>query len=66
VRTLTSDAGLIAATRNGEEAPSWIVTATDQRGLDLAANGFDAATLHNRFAVALTPGGALSVPQAGG
>jgi hypothetical protein len=65
VRTLAAGSGLIAATRRSEDAPSWIVTATDERGLDLAASGFAEATLRNRFAVAFTAAEALSVPQAG-
>jgi len=65
VRTLGADAGLIAATRSGEDAPVWLVTGTDAAGVQLAARSLDAATLHDRFAVALTPGGALPVPQVG-
>jgi hypothetical protein len=64
-RTLSGTAGLIAATRNGEEALAWVVTGTSEAGLNLAAKSFDAATLQGRFAVAVTPSGALSVPQVG-
>jgi len=65
VRTLAGSAGLIAATRQGEEAPAWIITGTDEAGLDLAAHAFDAATLGGHFAVALTPSGAIPLPQVG-
>jgi hypothetical protein len=65
-RTLTAGAGLVAATRYGEEAPVWLVTGTDQTGLELAARAFTRKTLENRFAVALEPGGAaLPLPVAG-
>ncbi len=62
-RTLTAGAGLIAATRYGEEAPAWVITGTDAAGVQLAAQSLDEATLGHRFAVALAPGGvALPAP----
>lgn len=62
-RTLTAGAGLVAATRTGEAAPVWIVTGTDEAGVKLAADAFDQASLRDRFALALAPGGiALPVP----
>ncbi|HTZ86408.1 MAG TPA: DUF4430 domain-containing protein [Solirubrobacteraceae bacterium] len=65
-QTLGAGAGLIAATRSGEEAPVWTVTGTDGAGVDAAAHAFDAATLRDRFAVAITSGGgALALPRAG-
>ncbi len=57
-RTLTSGAGLIAATRYAEEAPVWVVTGTDNAGVQLAADAFNQATLTDRFALALAPGSA--------
>jgi hypothetical protein len=62
---LGAGAGLIAATRSGEEAPVWVVTGTDASGLTRAARAFDAATLRDRFAVALDSGGALALPLNG-
>jgi hypothetical protein len=59
VRTLGAGAGLIAATRSGEEDPVWVVTGTDEAGVELAAHAFDEASLRNRFALAIAPGGAL-------
>lgn len=56
-RTLTTGAGLIAATRYGEEAPAWVITGTDTAGVQLAAQSLDETTLADRFAVALAPGG---------
>jgi hypothetical protein len=66
VRTLLAGAGLIAATRRAEDAPVWVVTGTDGTGVELAARAFDEATLQDRFAVALVPGGALPLPVVGG
>ena len=64
VRTLTGGAGLIAATRYTEQDPEWLITGTDAAGVQLAAGHLDEATLHDRFAVALTPtGGLLALPQ---
>jgi uncharacterized protein DUF4430 len=65
-RTLTANAGLIAATRYVEAAPAWLVTGTDDAGVELAARAFNQTALENRFALALEPGGAaLSLPVAG-
>jgi hypothetical protein len=62
-RVLGAGAGLIAATRSGEDAPVWVVSGTDQAGVDLAARSFGQATLEQRFAVALTAAGAVALPQ---
>ncbi|HST34777.1 MAG TPA: DUF4430 domain-containing protein [Solirubrobacteraceae bacterium] len=65
-QTLAAGAGLIAATRSGEEAPVWAVTGTDAAGVEGAARAFGAASLRNRFAVAVAPGGAtLALPRPG-
>lgn len=61
-RTLRAGGGLIAATRSGAEPPVWLVTGTDGRGVELAARAFDRRTLQDRFAVALSPGGATPLP----
>jgi hypothetical protein len=65
VQTLSAGAGLIAATRRGEDAPAWLVTGTDGQGVALAARAFDQSTLQSRFAVALGPSGAIALPAAG-
>ncbi len=62
VRTLAAGAGLVAATRQGEDAPVWVVTGTDNTGLARAAAAFDASTLADRFAVAVDAGGAVGLP----
>jgi len=65
VRTLGAGAGLIAATRHAEEAPVWLVTGTDKGGVKLAAASFDAQTLQDHFAVAVTTSGSLALPAGG-
>ena len=63
VETLRTGAGLIAATRQGEDPPVWLVTGTDEQGVRLAASTFDQSTLQDRFAVALGPDGATPLPD---
>jgi hypothetical protein len=66
VRTLTGTAGLIAATRYTEQEPEWLITGTDAAGVQLAAEHLDEASLHDRFALAITAtGGLLGLPQPG-
>jgi hypothetical protein len=66
VRTLGADAGLVAATKGAKEAPVWVVTGTDGAGVELAARAFNRTTLADRFAVALSPGGAIALPVGAG
>jgi uncharacterized protein DUF4430 len=63
VRTLSAGAGLVAATRNGESAPVWVVTGTDDAGVDLAARAFRQTILQDRFAVAVLSTGSIAVPE---
>ena len=65
MRTLTGGAGLIAATREQEDAPVWVVTGTDAQGVELAARDFDEATLAHHFAVALYAGASMPLPIGG-
>jgi hypothetical protein len=62
VRRLQAGAGLIAATREGEDAPVWVVTGTDGAGVQRAARAFDQATLRDRFAVAVSAGATVPLP----
>ena len=64
-QSLSASAGLIAATRQPEEAPVWLITGTDGAGVDRAADALDQATLQHRFAVALGPAGAVALPAPG-
>ncbi len=63
-RTLAAGAGLIAATRSGEDAPVWVVTGTDMAGVTVAAGAFAADKLDNRFALAVSARGAFALPEA--
>jgi uncharacterized protein DUF4430 len=66
-QTLTAGAGLIAAVRSGEDAPVWVVTGTDEAGVDHAARAFDEGELRDRFAVAFSERGtALPLPEVAG
>jgi hypothetical protein len=62
VRTLGAGSGLVAATAGQERVPIWAVTGTDATGVSRAAGALDAATLRNRFAVAVTAAGAQALP----
>jgi len=63
---LGAGTGLIAATRNGEDAPVWVITGTDGHGVELAARDFSQPDLEDHFAVALVPGRVLALPEARG
>jgi hypothetical protein len=61
-RTLGPGAGLIAATKLGEEAPTWIVTGTDAVGLAAAAAQLQEEALSTHFAVAVEDGRPVPLP----
>lgn len=65
VRTLYAGAGLIAATQEPKEAPVWVISGTDEAGVELAARSLDRSTLSDHFAVALAPGGPIALPASG-
>jgi hypothetical protein len=63
VKTLSGSVGMIAATDEatlGE--PTWFVTGTDAAAVANAAKHFNAATLHNHFAVVLQGNHIIPVP----
>ncbi len=62
VRTLSGDAGLVAATKATKEAPVWVITGTNAAGVELAARAFNRSALEDHFAVALEPAGAIPLP----
>lgn len=66
VRTVSGNAGLIAATKREKEAPVWVVTGTDEAGVEGAARDFDASSLDGHFAVATSAGEALALPARSG
>lgn len=65
VRTLHAGAGLIAATQEPKEAPVWVISGTDEAGVEVAARAFDRSTLSDHFAVAIGPGGEIALPASG-
>jgi Domain of unknown function (DUF4430) len=54
--------GLVAAVREGEEQPTWVVTGTDQAGLDAATELLDTDSLREHYAVAVAGGEELALP----
>ena len=63
---LRTGSGLVAATRAGDAAPVWLISGTDSVGVSAAAGAFDERDLHGHFALALSGGRRLSVPEVGG
>ncbi|MBV8430309.1 MAG: DUF4430 domain-containing protein [Solirubrobacterales bacterium] len=62
VRALGSGSGLIAATAQGSDQPTWLVTGTDQAGVSAAAAAFKPAALDDHFALAVLGRTELPVP----
>jgi hypothetical protein len=52
VRKLGPGSGLVAATRFEEQQPTWVVTGTDETGVERAIAMLDATDLRDHFAVA--------------
>ena len=61
-RTLEGSAGLVAATRIEERKPVWLVTGTDDAGVDAAAALIDEATLTTKHALAVQDDRGVTVP----
>jgi hypothetical protein len=61
-QTRTDSVGLVAATRFGEQQPTWIVTGTDDIGVAAAAAALRSDVLTNRFAVAIVDGRGEALP----
>jgi hypothetical protein len=62
VRTIRDGAGLVAATKLGGEAPTWIVTGTDATGLAAAAAQLEEEALAEHFAIAVEEGRPTPLP----
>jgi hypothetical protein len=56
------DAGLVAALRDGDDPPTWVVTGADAGGLDRAVQALSTEALTDRYAVALSSGTVTPVP----
>jgi uncharacterized protein DUF4430 len=57
--------GLVAAMIQEGGGVVWVVTGTDEAGLDRAAQALDPEVLRNAFAVAATPAGVVKLPVGG-
>jgi len=62
VQTLGAGAGLVAATRFEQQAPTWVLTGTDVAGVAAAARALDERTLARRFALALNGSEPIGLP----
>jgi len=62
VRTLGPGSGLVAATATGDQAPTWIVTGTDDVGVAAAAAAMTEDQLSGHFALAIEAGKARPLP----
>ena len=62
VRSLGPGAGLVAATRFEDQAPTWVVAGTDSAGLARAVALLDERTLASRFALATAGGAPIPLP----
>jgi hypothetical protein len=58
----SEDAGLVAATRRGDDPPVWIVSGPDQAAVLAAARALNPAELRDRYAVAIDGRKALPLP----
>jgi hypothetical protein len=73
-RTLGAGTGLVAATApavptknddgKDDEDPVWIITGTDAAAVDTAATAFDEGALSGHFAIALSDGKPVALPEA--
>ena len=65
-RTLGAGAGIVAATRFEDQQPTWVISGTDEAGVDRAVALIDRAALRDRFAVAVSGAGRQPLPVTGG
>jgi hypothetical protein len=57
--------GLVAAVRLGEEQPTWVVTGTDEAGVDAAIELLDTESLRHRYAVGVDERDEFALPVTG-
>jgi hypothetical protein len=62
VRALGAGAGLVAATRFEDGAPTWVITGTDAAGVAAAAGALDERRLARRFALAIDGQRSVGLP----
>jgi hypothetical protein len=66
VARLGAGAGLVAAVRDGDDPPTWLVTGTDAAGVERAASMLRPGRLAHRYAVAGLRGHLVPLPAAEG
>jgi Domain of unknown function (DUF4430) len=64
-RVLGPGSGLIAATAADGGFPIWVITGTDAAGVTAAADALDEGNLKDRFALAVSAGQGVHVPEQG-
>jgi hypothetical protein len=64
VRTIGAGGGLVAATAQENQQPTWVVTGTDQVGVDAAAAALSEDRLDHHFALAVDAGRDVPLPTA--
>jgi hypothetical protein len=62
-RRLGRGAGLVAAVRDGEDPPTWLVTGTDAAGVEAAVAALATESLEHRYAVAVRGEARIPVPD---
>ena len=62
VRELGPGTGLVAAVREGDHAPTWVITGGDRAGVAAAAGILDRGDLRDRYAVAVRRGHTIPLP----
>jgi hypothetical protein len=65
VRTLRAGTGLVAALKPPGSQPVWVVTGTDDAGVDAAAHALSESALAGKFAVVAAGGRVTGLPEAG-
>ena len=55
-------AGLVAAVRDGEDPPTWVVSGVDDAGVAAAAEALDDEVLEDRYAVVVAAGSDETLP----
>jgi hypothetical protein len=58
----TEDGGLVAAVREGEDAPVWVVTGTDIEAVREAVDLLSEPALRNHYALAFDGAGPVALP----
>ena len=64
-RVLGPGSGLVAATAVADQPPTWVVTGTDAAGQLAAAGALEESALKDRFALAISGGQGVHVPEVG-